>query len=169
MYHSNSYLKMVSPICIPFLSFFLFSFFFSKAKKNHRHDPVCITRSMGEKRKLYFYISRRLDFGLDFLEKKSLFPSNFLSLGQKIEQFGKTSLLFDKKWPKHRFCQIPMCQMVFFFWCINKFHQSKIEVCKNCSAFFVTLLLMSGKSEGMRGFLFQKIWACVSTRHRGEL
>ena len=162
---------MVSPICIPFLSFFLFSLF-SKAKKNHRHDPVCITRSMGEKRKLYFYISRRLDCSQDFVKNK-------FSLSLKFFSHEKN---WDKKnwsiWQNFNYWLIKMTKTQIspnfyvpngFFVCITKSYHSRIEVCQNCSAVFVSVLLMSGKSEGASEFLFQKIWACVSTRHRGEL
>ena len=87
---------------------------------------------------------------------------------KKADHFGKTliKLLIKMiKTPSSPNFYVPNA----FFVCITNFYHSTIKVCQNCSAFFVSVLLMSGKSEGAREILPQKIWDCVSTRHRGEL
>ena len=146
---SCSTLRAIWKWCPLFASpFFLFSLsLFSKAKKNHRHDPVCITRSMGEKRKLYFYISRRLDCGPDFQKNKFSFPQIFLSFPLTREtktkkrqaSFAKLQYLIkiiktpiSQKWLRQFF----MCQMAFI--CITVFFQffSWVENLRDWGNFF---------------------------------
>ena len=66
-------------------------------------------------------------------------PQNVLS------NFAKLKFLIGKIDWNTNFVKLPSAKWLFFYNC--KFHHSRIEVLQNCSAFFVSVSLVRGKSE----------------------